>query len=178
MQHGVEVKQFSSLQSFNISDIKSIAKKQGVSFSAVLISIYGLGVGRYLAENRNTSVDSLAVVFAQPWPFRPKEFIGNHFNVMPSIVPLKVESSLESLSGVQAQITDFYSSRKFIINKYFATQMLSIFPLWIIGLIIRSSRIYRCFASPILTMDEYVYNGRRIRSISPLSGLCGKMFGM
>jgi len=173
---GFEVKQFSSLQSFSISNIKSIAKKQGVSFNAVLISIYGLGVGRYLTQNRDTSLDSLVVICAQPWPSRPNKFIGNRFNMMTTVVPLKVESSLEALREVQAQIIDFYSSRKFIIMKHIST-ILSLFPLRILGSILGARKGYRCLASPILCLDEYVLNGRQIRSVSPLSGLCGPMLG-
>jgi len=176
---GIDVEQFSSVLSFRISDIKSIAKKQGVSFNAVLVSIYGNGIGKYLVSKRDTSLDSLVVATAQPWPGRQKNFIGNRFNFMVSVVPLKVTSPIESLDQVQAQIVEFYSTRSFIINKYFVTQMLSIFPSWILEALMQEIPIeFRCSLSPVLSLDEYVYNGRPIRSSTPLSGIGSTTDGM
>jgi len=176
---GIEVEQFSSVLSFNISDIKSIAKKHGVSFNAVLISIYGQGIGKYLASKRDTFLDSLLVPTAQPWPGRPKNFIGNLFNLMMPVVPLKIASTVESIDRVQAQITDFYSTRGFIISKYIVTKMLSIFPLCILkSLVVVAGGGFRCLLSPVLSLDEYVYNGRTVRSSTPLAGIGNPMFGM
>ena len=174
---GVEVEQFSSVLSFNISDIKSVAKKHGVSFNAVLISVYGRAIGKYLSSKHGTLLDILIVGSATPWPGRPENFIGNHHNLMGSAVPLKITSPIESLDPVQAQITDFYTSRKCIINKYIVLKMQSIFPSVILGSVITASGA-RCVLSPMLGHDEYVYNGRSVRSSTPLAGIGASIVGM
>jgi len=150
---GVDVEQFASVMSFSISDNKSIAKKNGVSFNAVLISIYGQGIGKYLASKRDTFLDSFLVATAQPWPGRPKNFIGNRYNLMLSAVTLKIASPIESIDRVQVQITDFYSSRSLIISKYLVTQMQSIFPLWILESVIQSTP-FKCLLSPVLILES------------------------
>jgi len=173
---GVEVEQFSSVLSFSISDIKAIAKKHGASFNAVLISIYGNGIGKYLFSKQDTLLDTLIMATPQPWPGRPKNFIGNHYNLMTSVVPLKASSPIESLDQVQAQITDFYLSRAFIINKYILINLHSIFPSWILGSLLAAA-LSRCVLSPILGHDDYVYNGRSVLSSTPLAGMNATSLG-
>jgi len=69
---GIQLEQLTSVQYFNLYDIKAIAKKQGVSITAVLLSIFGAAVRKYLDSTLAPVPASLLVVSTQPWPGDPR----------------------------------------------------------------------------------------------------------
>jgi len=109
IQKGIKTEQFTSVQTMDLKLLKSIAKKQGVGLSSVLLSIFGGGILRFLSDTGRPIPDNLTFPIPQPWPGRPKNFIGNSWNVMFAQVPLNVPNPLERVKLIHSQIPQFYS---------------------------------------------------------------------